>query len=320
MPKLSSLGGGRKPQHALVFGSPKTGKTQLIGELSKEFNIIWFDTEAGSDTLLKLPIEQQERITLISVLDTIDEPRAHATIDKILMGGDFHICDDHGTVDCTYCTKQMVDRWTDIHIPTSIADGGCETVVVIDSLSQLTTSINSTCNKHLGSSIKLDWAPSRKDKDSMAEYEFQMKYLNRIMSRIQNAPFHVACTAHEIEAEREDGGVRIVPSIGTKNYAINSAKYFGHVIYMDKINLQHKAFSDTGYSNRILTGSRLDVALEGMSEMSLLPIFRGEAGVGRNNRMQQASAVLKDVSATIIGNSGSSSQVAKPTFTLGVKK
>jgi hypothetical protein len=151
----------------------------------------------------------------------------------------------------------------------------------------------------------------------MAEYEFQMKYLNRIMSRIQNAPFHVACTAHEIEAEREDGGVRIVPSIGTKNYAINSAKYFGHVIYMDKINLQHKAFSDTGYSNRILTGSRLDVALEGMDAMSLLPIFRGEAGVGRNNRMQQASAVLKDVSATI---SSQGNQVTKPTFTLGAKK
>ena len=149
----------------------------------------------------------------------------------------------------------------------------------------------------------------------MAEYEFQMKYLNRILSSLQNAPFHVACTAHEIEAEREDGGVRIVPSIGTKNYAINSAKYFDHVIYMDKVNLQHKAYSDTGYSNRIVTGSRLDVALEGMQEMSLLPIFRGEAGVGKNQRQQQAGHVLNNISEQVTAN-----KPVKPTFQLGAKK
>lgn len=319
MPKLSEMK-GKTAQKALVFGPPKTGKTQLIGGLSKEFNIIWFDLEAGKDTLLKLPIEQQERITLISIQDTIEAPRAHATIDTIIKGGDFHICDNHGSVKCGICSKDDKAEWTDIHIPTSIADGGSETIIVIDSLSQLTTSINSTCNKHLNSAITIDWAPSRKDKDSMAEYEFQMKYLNRIMSSIQNAPFHVACTAHEIEAEREDGGVRIVPSIGTKNYAINSAKYFGHVIYMDKINLQHKGFSDTGYSNRILTGSRLDVALEGMDEMSLLPIFRGEHGIGRGNRQAQATAVLSNVTNTITNQAGAAS---KPAFTLpgiGVKK
>jgi len=309
--KLSKVDNSKHAQHVLVFGSPKSGKTQLIGELSKEFNLIWFDIESGASTLLKLPDAQKERIELISVLDTIEMPRAHATIDKIVKGGDFRICDDHGSIDCTFCTKNMIaDRWSEIHIPTSIADGGTETIIVIDSLSQLTTSINSTCNRHLNSSITLDWAPSRKDKDSMAEYEFQMKYLNRILSSLQNAPFHVACTAHEIEAEREDGGVRIVPSIGTKNYAINSAKYFDHVIYMDKVNLQHKAYSDTGYSNRIVTGSRLDVALEGMQEMSLLPIFRGESGVGRDSRKQQAAAVMQNVTSTV------SNAAAKPTFKL----
>lgn len=319
MPKLSDMR-GKTAQKVLVFGPPKTGKTQLIGGLSKEFNIIWCDLEAGKDTLLKLPVEQQERITLISIQDTIEAPRAHATIDTIIKGGDFHICDNHGSVKCVICAKDATAEWTDIHIPTSIADGGAETIIVIDSLSQLTTSINSTCNKHLGSSVTIDWVPSRKDKDGLAEYEFQMKYLNRIMSSIQNAPFHVACTAHEIEAEREDGGVRIVPSIGSKPYAINSAKYFGHVVYLDKINLQHKAYSDTGYSNRIVTGSRLDVALEGMDEMSLLPIFKGETGVGKNNRQAQAATVLKNVTDTI-SNQGAA---PKPTFTLpgnlGAKK
>lgn len=319
MPKLSDMR-GKTAQKALVFGEPKSGKTQLISQLSEEFDLIWFDLEAGKDTLLKLPVEQQERITLISIQDTIEAPRAHATIDTIIKGGDFHICDNHGSVKCGICAKDATAEWTDIHIPTSIADGGARTIVVIDSGSQLTTSVNATCNKHLGSSITIDWAPSRKDKDSMAEYEFQMKYLNRIMSSLQNAPFHVAMTAHVIEAEREDGGIRLVPSIGTKNYAINVAKYFGHVIFMDKINLQHKAFSDTGYSNRIITGSRLDVALEGMDEMSLLPIFRGEHGIGRGNRQAQAAATLKNVSDTISNQSAA----PKPTFTLlgnlGAKK
>lgn len=315
MAKLSSIANSKHPQKVLVFGPPKSGKTQLLGELAEEFNLIWFDIEHGADTLLKLPQEYKENIELISVQDTIDYPRAHATIDKIVKGGDFHICDDHGSIDCTICTKNMEASWSNIHIPTSISDGGTETIVVIDSASQLTTSVNSTCNKHLNSSITLDWAPTRKDKDSMAEYDYQMKYLNRIFSSIQNAPFHVAVTAHEIEAEREDGGVRIVPSIGTKNYAISVSKYFGHIIYMDKVNLQHKAYSDTAYSNKIITGSRLDVALEGMNKMSLLPIFKGEAGVGKNQRQQQAGHVLNNISEQVTAN-----KPVKPTFQLGAKK
>ena len=51
--KLSKVDNNKHAQHVLVFGSPKSGKTQLIGELSKEFNLIWFDIESGASTLLK---------------------------------------------------------------------------------------------------------------------------------------------------------------------------------------------------------------------------------------------------------------------------
>lgn len=311
MPKLTSYNSGKSAQHVILFGPPKSGKTELLGKCAEQFNIILFDLDDGKDTLLKLPEEWKERITVIPIKDTIETPRGHATIDKIVRGGDFHICDNHGSVDCIQCQKLPNAEWTDIHIPTSLADGGLETIVVIDSGSQLTSSINSTCNKHLGSSLTLDWAPSRKEKDSMAEYEFQAKYLNRIFSALQVAPYHVIVTAHEIEAEREDGSIKLVPSIGTKPYAVNVAKFFGHAIYMDKVNLKHRAFSDTGFSNKVLTGSRLDVALEGMQEMSLLPIFRGEFNTGKQSRQEQAQHVLQNVTQTL-----ASPAVPKPTFQL----
>ena len=41
----------------LIFGSPKSGKTQLAGGLAKKFKLIWFDLESGINTLLKLPKE-----------------------------------------------------------------------------------------------------------------------------------------------------------------------------------------------------------------------------------------------------------------------
>ena len=38
-----------------------------LRELSKEFNLLWFDLENGVDTLLKLPQEQKERIEVVTL-------------------------------------------------------------------------------------------------------------------------------------------------------------------------------------------------------------------------------------------------------------
>lgn len=294
MPKLTQFSSGKSPQKIIVFGPPKAGKTKIIGDLAEEFNLIWFDLESGIDTLLQLPAEYQERITVIKIRDTVDAPRAHATIDKILSGGTFNICDNHGSVDCAICKADTNEEttWTQIEIPTVATEQTLKTVVVIDSGSQLTISVNSTVNKLLNTTIRVESISDRKDRDGFAEWDNQGKYLNRMMSAIQNAPFHVAITAHELECEREDGSVRLVPSIGTRNYAVTVAKFFGHIIYMDKVNLVHKAWSSTGYSNKVLTGSRLDVATEGMNKPSLLPIFRGEVGAGMDTRKATAQHVM----------------------------
>ena len=69
MAKLSTKQASRT-HRVLVFGAPKTGKTQLAGALAEHFNLIWIDMENGHETLFKFPQEWQERIEIIELKDT----------------------------------------------------------------------------------------------------------------------------------------------------------------------------------------------------------------------------------------------------------
>jgi hypothetical protein len=301
MPTLDTLKGEDDdviltPQHVVLYSPPKAGKTQLIGELARKgFQLIWFDLENGKSTLLKLPREVLANILYIGVADVKDEPVAHSTIDKIVRGGNFNICDIHGRVDCPICKKEGAP-FTAVSIPTKFTPESANIIVVADSATQLSISITNTILK--GKPIDYQ--------ETLHDFRNQGNYLNRIFSYVQMAPFHFITTAHEIEAEREDGGMRIVPSIGSRNYAINCAKFFDHVVYMDKVNNRHRAYSSTQYSNSVLTGSRLDIAVEKMPVPDLEAIFRGKIdrsasnGDGNStasstplqNTQQQAKAVL----------------------------
>jgi hypothetical protein len=283
MPTLDEL--DNLAQKVIVFGPPKVGKTELIGKLAAQFNLIWFDLESGVDTLRKLPTELKKKITVIRVRDTLEYPRAHATIDRVVKGGHFRICDAHGTVDCDTCQKNPEAKWTEIDIPTEYNEETSKTVVVIDSCSQLTISVNAVVT--LGKSEQY--------KETFDDYMAQGKFLNRILSRIQQSPYHCVVTAHELLAEREDGNKKIVPSIGTGNYAVNCSKFFGHVVYLDKVNLKHKAYSDTSYSNNVITGSRLGVAVENMKAPDLAAIFNGEIAPTVPSRAEQAKLATSNL-------------------------
>jgi hypothetical protein len=256
------------PQHVCVYGSPKAGKTQLIGELALAgFKLIWFDLENGAETLRKMPQEALDNITHIGVRDVKDEPIAISTMDKIVRGGKFSLCDYHGRIDCPLCKKDGTG-FTDVDIPTRWELAHADTIVVMDSATQLSFSVIS----HVIKGKPIDY------QETLHDFRNQGNYLNRIFSYIQYAPFNFITTAHETEAEREDGSIRIVPSIGSRNYAINCGKFFDHVVYMDKINMKHKAFSSTQYSNSVLTGSRTDFAIEKQERPDLVGIFRGTSG------------------------------------------
>ena len=250
-----------KSHRVLLFGPPKSGKTQLAGSvaLDPRFKLIVFDLENGSDTLLKLPIECHDRIEVISIPDTRGFPIAIETMLKVIKGGPVEICELHGKVSCALCRTKLLPT-TSIEL-NSI---GLDTIVIVDSLTQLTNSAISHITKAQSEDYKMefnDWANLGKLMDTFLSY-------------VQQAPFNIICISHETEVEMEDGKSKLVPTAGTRNFSRNTAKYFDEVVYCEVKNKKHIAASSTTYANNILTGSRTGSALENKpGEASLVSIF-----------------------------------------------
>lgn len=254
-----------KAHRVLLFGPPKSGKTELAGGLSKEFNLIWIDLENGVDTLLKLPEEQKERIEVISIPDTRSYPMGIETCLKLIKGSPGDICELHGKWNCVLCKKEGKAVVT-----LFLNNLGLDTIVVFDSITQLTNSAIANITKQQPEDYKMehdDWANLG-------------KLMDTFLSHVQQAPFHVVCISHETEVKMEDGKDKLVPTAGTRNFSRNTAKYFDEVIYLEVKNKKHVAGSSTVYSNNILTGSRTGARLEDHpGEASLIPIFKGEVAL-----------------------------------------
>jgi hypothetical protein len=253
--------------HVLIFGPPKSGKTQLVGTLAASMNLIWFDLENGYETLLKLPREQKDRVEIIQIPDTRSFPIAIETMLKVIKGGKFSICETHGKVSCAICKKEN-KPFSEI----SLVDLPRNTALVVDSITQLTNSGIAHITRNQPDDYKLtydDWGNLG-------------KIMDMFLSHVQNAPFNVICISHETEVEMEDGKQKLVPTAGTRNFSRNSARYFGEVVYCEVKNKKHIAASSTTYANNILTGSRSGIALESSPEATLLSIFTGNSNSSGN--------------------------------------
>lgn len=242
----------------LIFGAPKSGKTQLAASLAAKYNLLWFDLENGYGTLLKLPKDQQERIELISIPDSKTFPIAVETMLKVVSGKETKICEEHGKVSCPLCTK---DSKPFVVVNLSTLDDN--TVVVIDSLTQYTNSGIALITKDKPDDYKMqfdDWGNLR-------------ALVEKFLSQIQQAKYNVVCISHEEEVEMEDGRKKIVPVCGSSKSSRNTAKYFDHVVYCEVKNRKHIAASSTAFSNTIVTGSRTDFEMEKMESLSLISLF-----------------------------------------------
>lgn len=277
MAKLSSV--PRNPfQSALVYGPPKVGKTQLVSELSEQFNLLWFDLENGHATLFKLPQEQQEKIELVCLPDSRSYPIAIETGLKAIRGNRGWIDDETGKWIADEKHLKADKQYTEVHLNAL----GRDWVVVFDSLTQLTNSAIANITKNQPDDYKLqfdDWGNLG-------------KLMDVFLSHVQTAKFNVVCISHETEAELEDGKVKIVPTAGSRSFSRNSAKYFGHVIYCQVANKKHTFVSSTTGTLNIVTGSRTDVATEKMDKPSLIPIFKGEVGSAPQTNGQKAVSSL----------------------------
>lgn len=273
----------------LVYGAPKTGKTQLVGELAGEFNLLWFDLENGSATLHKLPADQQDRIELVSLPDSRSYPIAIETMLKVIKGSPCIIDDETGKVVpkkldgknyTEVCLNSLDETW----------------IVVVDSLTQLTNSAIAHITKNQPDDYKMaydDWGNLG-------------KLMDIFLSHVQAARFNVVCISHESETEMEDGKIKIVPVAGSRAFSRNTAKYFGHVLYTAVANKKHSFSSSTTSLLNVVVGSRTDVATEKMHKPSLIPIFKnapqiqptpqsnGQKAATQLSAMQQRLAAIKE--------------------------
>lgn len=262
MPQLSSIKQLHMGQKILVYGQPKTGKTYDVGQLAEAgFKPIWFDLERGAATLLNsLSPEAQARITLITVTDTKEVPRAAETVsqfwNRLIKNpkGEIKICVEHGRIDCPLCARDKLEF--DILKP---AEWDEKTVIVIDSLSQLSDSAMAVYTRDVAGYDLADKL-GEYGKVEFKHFDAQGRLLGAIASAIQAASFHVVAITHEISVELEDGKELIVPKYGTKNLSKMVAKFFDHVVYRDKINGKHVSMSQTTDSNKILIGNRSNLS------------------------------------------------------------
>ena len=246
----------------LVFGPPKSGKTQLVSTLASKYNLLWFDLENGYGTLLKLPEQQKERVELISIPDSRNFPIAIETMLKVMSGQKISICEEHGKVACPLCKKAGAPE-----VEVCLSELGPDSVVVVDSLTQLTNSAIAFITRGKPDDYKMefdDWGNLK-------------ALVEKFLSQVQQARYNVVCISHEEEVEMEDGRKKIVPVCGSSKSSRNTAKYFDHVLYCEVKNKKHAVASSTTFSNNILTGSRTDVALEKSETPSLLEIFAAPA-------------------------------------------
>ena len=270
MAKLSTLQHSQT-HRVLIFGGPKTGKSQLAGELSEFYNLIWIDMENGHEVLFKLPTEWQERIELIALPDTRSYPIAIETVLKMVKGK-VAICEEHGKVGCMVCKRALLEaekreeNMPNLFIDVDLPSLSHEDVVVFDSLTQLSNSAIAFITKSEPDDYKLDY----NDWGNLG------KLLDIFLSHIQQAGYNVIVISHEIEAETEGKKKTLVPVGGTRNFSRNIAKYFDHVVYAERKNKKHVFASSTGYATNILTGSRTDAIMEGSDKPTLLTIFKPE--------------------------------------------
>lgn len=274
----------------LIFGGPKTGKSQLAGELAEYYNIIWVDMENGHEVLFKFPEKWQERIELINLPDTRSYPIAVETALKMVKGP-VSICEEHGKVSCMICKRAEAEV---VDVDLNSLDHN--SVVVFDSLTQLSNSAIANITKNEPDDYKLtynDWGNLG-------------KLLDIFLSHIQQAGYNVIVISHEVEAETEGKKKTLVPVGGTRNFSRNIAKYFDHVIYAERKNKKHVFGSSTQYATNILTGSRTDATIEDLEKPSLLAIFKPELyadstakkGVGgTSTSKQEAGSVLERLKA-----------------------
>lgn len=261
-----------KRTKVLIYGEPKSGKTAEVGKLAEAgFKLHWFDLENGVKTLMNpemLKPEFRKNVSIYNIPDHKELPIALDTLRKLFRGGPRKYCYAHGVDRCPACSKQPGNKWSD---EIDLAKFGDNDILVIDSWTQVA---NSALNKVIAKEVKRD----EEYRAQFDDWRMQGAYLDEVLTKIQVANINIVVISHDVDVEKDEKKEKIVPVGGTRNFSRTMAKYFDEVVYMQRLNKQHKAYSSTAWNNTHLTGGRSGVALETGQNLGLADLFKGKAG------------------------------------------
>jgi hypothetical protein len=262
-------GAGR---HVIVYGGPKTGKTELTGTLLPKWRLHWFNLDNGVKTLFRegsRALKHLDNLEIYTIPDSQRFPVAVQTMLKVLRGGPNKICHKHGIVDCA--------------APSCKVDGGYDLfdldkldvkkdIVVIDHYTQLMDSVNNWIHK---AALKDDkWDEIKSNYDDWAKHGAISDRFGSTIQALTNTNFIVL--SHEVLSEMEDGTKRITPVGGTRNKSSDFARYFDDVVYTEIVGGEYKAQVSAGDKSRTVIGTRSGKTLKPAKKdepVSLLELF-----------------------------------------------
>lgn len=246
----------------LIYGDPKSGKTELYGGLAAcGYHLHIIDMEESTKTFLKPSSKAFKFLDTIDVYripDTQVTPIAIETVLKVLKGGKCDICHLHGKVDCPVCRAKFATLMKEnpeakVEPPWSTIDVGGfgpKDVLVLETYSQLA---ESALNWVMHSSLSKDDFDAKAGWD---EYGKMGRILERVGSSIQSARFNIIVVSHSQMVEMEDKTKKIVPIGGTSNASKVFAKYFDDVVYTEVLNGQYRAYCTAKDKFQVVLGSR----------------------------------------------------------------
>lgn len=263
--------GVKEPRHIIVYGQPKSGKTELVGALAKHFHLWTISLDGGYKTWLRPDSAAHpylKNIDIFPVADSQQYPMGVETMLKVLRqpARNVTICEAHGKVDCPVCKKTIPQ------LPVlPLADFKVDSdILVIDNYAQL---MNSVMNHILADSLGKDNFDA---KGTWDDYRKQGSISDRFGSTIQVAPYNVIVISQEILVETEDGGKKIAPIGGTRNKSSDFAGFFDDCVFCEVIGGQYVAYSSAEKKTRVVVGSRTGKKMQDTAgkQLGLMELFK----------------------------------------------
>lgn len=259
---------GSEARHILVYGPPKTGKTELVGALAEHFTLWWFDLDGGAKTLMRegsRAFKHLDNINYFRIPDTQIFPIAVETMLKVFKGGRMKVCHQHGKVNCPACKDKP-----NTEICLEEFDNKKD-ILVVDSYTQLMDSVNNWIHKEAFSKDDFDNVKSTYD-----DWAKHGGLSDRYGSTIQNASWNCVVISHEIMSELEDGSKKIAPVGGTRNKSADFGKYFDDIVYTEVVGGKFVAHAHQADKSRTILGSRTGKKLQDTkgNQLGLVELFK----------------------------------------------